>query len=340
MQPQLVGISSTESPNGTSSDLSSSPAKSSNKKQTIGIAVGVVLVVLILIGGLALFLILQHRKKQKRRVRTETPSSPSPSEEEQAEQIHQDFPKAELNTDHDHARYELTGSEVPRHPNGHQTSHPDWVDEKARHPGQNGPASELIGDGVNIAELGDQRTTAQHRHEMYDPSATAFGLSANLLPELPGSPSHPAAAGPSSPTSPSIFPPATHFPLTQPTDHPSPLIQPSSSTHPEPLSSLAAVRQSRPPHTRMSSQVSDQSLPSQPSEMSAPSNRASVGQNDMSTPISPIGRMGSGRGMFSMLRGLVETTSSGGTTTTTTGGSGRDGEGKKRADSGRGDGRD
>lgn len=176
-QEKLISIKSV---NATST---SQDAASSNTK-TIGIGVGVAVAVVLLVGGFGAFFVLQKRKQRR-----QAAASPTRDEDNEAERICQGFAKAELDTDINHAKYEMDSSgdgSVPKTPR-------NWVDEKARHPGLH---SELVGDGSmaelnggqGASELSSHKGFSGPYHEMYDPSAASTELPADTPLELPASP--------------------------------------------------------------------------------------------------------------------------------------------------------
>ncbi|KAI4106284.1 MAG: hypothetical protein L6R37_002266 [Teloschistes peruensis] len=136
----------------------------SSSGKTIGIAVGVAMAVVLLAGGIGAFLYMR-RRKGRRYVESTTPKE----EDDEAARRRQGFAKAELDTDLNHAKYEMAGSEGSCGPRT-----PDWVDEKAKHPGLHaelagdGSKAELNGGGHVAAELSSYKAFSGPYHEMLD----------------------------------------------------------------------------------------------------------------------------------------------------------------------------
>ncbi|KAL8775492.1 MAG: hypothetical protein Q9194_003711 [Teloschistes cf. exilis] len=298
-QEKLISIKSVDA---TTTDQN----RGTSSGKTIGIAVGVSMAVVLLAGGIGAFLYMRGRKG-RRHVESTTPKE----EDDEAARIRQGFAKAELDTDLNHAKYEMAGSEGSSGPRT-----PDWVDEKAKHPGLHaelagdGSTAELNGGGHLAAELSSYKAFSGPYHEMYDPSLVPVELPANMPEELPAS-SLPSFSR-SSRSSPSqAFRSANISPLER-----------SSGPSPSPrLRNGQRSANDRPPGS-MQSSISGKVLPQSQSTATLSSAETSKGpsspdwlgqssphEHESSCPISPIGASDDGTdhdGLFSLVRGLAQ----------------------------------
>ena len=239
---------------------------------------------LILIGGVAGFLVYNRRKRSK--VAKEAEKAAAASDEVKAEQVQFGYGKHELDTDTDHARFELDENGQPKPGFGSQ-SHLQALDESKR--------SELAGENTDRAELGPHNVVP--RFEMYDPSSTPVELPTDFPRELEGS----LTSGPSSTISSPIIRSANRSPINR-------------STVPSPLNSNRALPPS-PLQRAMRPGLQDRSptmdsLPSQPSHLPSPvqgpvKTMSPVAGNETLSPISPeaSGTMGHS-GLMDLMRGM------------------------------------
>lgn len=190
MGTTLVAIDSASSSSG-SGDTSTGTK--------IGIAVGVVIAVIVIAAAIATFFILKKKKAKQRAAEKAKDDYTLPDET-----IRAGFAKGELGTGIDNQRYEMAGSD-PKHAESDRGGSPSqWVDEKARYPGDRANMAEVEGGSVSVSELPGQRGQGGYFavpfHEMYDPSALAAGpveLPAEIpKPELQGSNPTSAASSP------------------------------------------------------------------------------------------------------------------------------------------------
>jgi len=190
MSPNLLAIASA---------ISSSGSGGSSTGKTVGIAVGVVVAIIVIAAAIGAFFFIKKRKERRQREELEKREDTPPDEV-----IRQGFAKGELGTGIDNQRYEMAGSDanVPK-PEDRGGSPSQWVDEKARYPGDRSHMAEVEGGAVSVSELpsrGAGGTFAGPFHEMYDPSAPTAGpveLPAEFpKPELQGSNPTSAASSP------------------------------------------------------------------------------------------------------------------------------------------------
>ncbi|KAL8782220.1 MAG: hypothetical protein Q9213_005586 [Squamulea squamosa] len=165
----------------------------------IGIAIGVAVAVVLIVGGIAAFFIIQKRKRKRQRAEATTEGS-----DEEAEKIRQGFAKAELDTDSDHARYEMGDPKADLYAQTPQDSTNGEVKHPASHAELMGDqTAEMSGSGQLVPELSSYKGFSGPFHEMHDPSAPPVELPATLPQELPASPL--PTASPSSNSSSMIF---------------------------------------------------------------------------------------------------------------------------------------
>ncbi|KAL8676315.1 MAG: hypothetical protein Q9186_007162 [Xanthomendoza sp. 1 TL-2023] len=168
------------------------PVKGSTNQDTetdngkiTGIAVGIAVAVVLIIGGMAAYFIV---RKRQRRHQTEEVMTKRPDDE--ADKIRRGFAKAELDTDPDHALYEMGDPNT-----NHLTKTPsDLMGGHVKHPTSHaemvgGPMmAEMHGSGQYASELSSYRGFSGPFHEMYDPSTPPVELPADIPLELPASP--------------------------------------------------------------------------------------------------------------------------------------------------------
>lgn len=283
---------------------------SSNHREVIGIAVGVVLVIIIFVGGVVVFVIMKRRKRRREAALAVQPK------DDAAEAIRQGFAKAELDTDYDHARYEMGGPDVLQHHS--ETPPAGWVNEKAKYPGDRSGMAEVPGDAgatefpgdegrveipgeaVGVPELASRKGFPRPLHEMYDPSAIPVELPADTPSELPGSAllmRSQNAAGSSRSSRSGTRSPLNHSVGASPLSQPSPINR--RQEHPPQLRSPTSQPCAPSPGSRASK---DPSLISR-------SAASTLGGDDAFSPISPLGVGGTSPvegGMFSFVRGLSQ----------------------------------
>lgn len=186
LQQNLVAI---QSPSDTASSGGSSTGK------TVGIAVGVVVGVLVIAAAIGLVLWKKHRAKQE-------------AEKEKAEKAkmidndieyqHRQGFKQELGVGNEYQRYEMQGSTPEEAKAKAEAAQAQWIDEKARYPGERSGVAEVAGGDVFRSEVaaGDvsrPELPPSHGgplrpfHELYDPSAPPAELPGDLVGELEGS---------------------------------------------------------------------------------------------------------------------------------------------------------
>ena len=305
MQQNLVAIKSiADSTNTTTSSNTKSDGKSSSGR-TIGIVVAVVVVVVLAVCGAVLFLVVKRRKKRREAEEAERSRNRG---EDPADAIRQGFAKAELDTNFDHARYEMGGPDVIDQKGEKLPA--EWEKGNTQYRGEWSVMAEAPGDGVTVPELASRRITLKPLHEMYDPSVTPVELPADMPRELPGSPflfptSNSAASSPRSG-------------LADPSPADRPLgTAPSSRSSAQPSLIDAHHGRTRPPRTSSRHQRSAPSPPSQsPRGISPPSRSktSSARVNELFSPISPLNDGETSpvhEGHFSSVTGLTQPTSSG-----------------------------
>ncbi|KAL8693586.1 MAG: hypothetical protein Q9218_001628 [Villophora microphyllina] len=263
----------------------------------IGIAVGVAVVIVLLAGGVGVFFYLRRRKNR----RQAKPTSPKEDDDE-VERIRQGFAKAELDTDVNHARYEMAGSDGS---SGRKT--PDWINEKDEHPDTHvelvgdGSTAELNGGGHLAAELSSYKGFFGPYHEMYDPSVPPVELPADMPRELPASPLPTFSRRPRSSQ---VSRSANMSPVNQAKgpspSHRSPSGQRSANYRP-PRSTYSSTSGIVSPRSQSSARVSSAEASRGPSTPDW-SGESSTREHEPFSPISPIG--GSDDGLFSLVRGL------------------------------------
>ncbi|KAL8707211.1 MAG: hypothetical protein Q9220_007705 [cf. Caloplaca sp. 1 TL-2023] len=298
-QEKLIPIKSV---NGTSTQTDQHAGMKPGK--IIGLVVGIAVAVLIL-GGIAVFSYLRHRKRKCR------PDDCTTGKDDEAEKIRQGFAKAELDTDANHARYEMAGTE------GHSQAQSSDVSliEKTSVPGMHAELmgdrlmGELYGSGQPASELPSYKGFSGPYHEMYDPSTVPVELPADVPHELPTPP--PPALRRSSNSSSAVFRSVNMSPVSH-SNRSSSLRQPSVGRR------LGNHRPAPSPPISTSRGNSTQSRPSAPSSSargsrgpSSPdlSGTSSPREQEPFSPISPIGGSEDGtdhEGLFSLVRGLAE----------------------------------
>ncbi|KAL8668082.1 MAG: hypothetical protein Q9202_000060 [Teloschistes flavicans] len=279
----------------------------SSSGKTIGVAVGVAVAIALLTGGVGAFLYLRRRKG-----RQQAESTTLEEEDDEAEQIRKGFAKAELDTDLDHAKFEMAGSEGSSGPRT-----PDWVDEKATHPGLHaelagdGSTAELNGGGHLAAELSSYKGFSGPYHEMYDPSVVPVELPADMPGELPASPLPTLSR--SSRSSSQAFRSANISPLDR-SDGPSPSHRSKTGQHSANdrlpglmRSSASGILYPRSESSAISSSAEASGGPSSPDWPG----KLSTHEIETCCPISPIGASDGGTdhdGLSSLVRGLAHPT--------------------------------
>ena len=327
MQQDLVAIKSiADSANSTTSGNANN-GRSSGSGKTIGIVVAVVVAVILAVGGVVLFFLMKRRKRRREAAEAARQKKP---EEDPAEAIRQGFAKAELDTDFDHARYEMGGPDVIEQKSDKPPA--EWVNEKAKHPGEWSVVAEAPGDDVTVPELASRRIMLRPLHEMYDPSVAPVELPANNPLELPGSPpSLPAASSgaSSSVTRSTARSPVDRSmgasPCSRSSAQPSPVDRSLGRT-PPPRSSSRNQYPAPSPSSQYSRAMSPPSRtgtfsPQSPSRHQyhapSPTSRSGTGSprtNEMFSPISPLGdgeTSPAQEGLFSFVQGLTQPRSSG-----------------------------
>lgn len=291
-QEKLVSIKSVNA-TSTSRHQGSSPGK------TIGIGAGVAVAVILIAGGFTAFVVL--RKRQQRRHATKDTTE---DEDEESERIRQGFAKAELDTNQEHARYEIGGPDDKVGDNPHEA----WAGEKARRAGLHaellgdGSRAELTGSSDGASELSSREKLRGPYHEMFDPSLAPVELPADMPRELPASPLPTFSRSSNSSQS---FRSAKVSCVTR-SNGPSPLGRPSGGHY------AAKHGSARSPHPSTSRDRSTRSE----SSISSPSGQASRAPSSPElsgpfSPISPIGGSDDGsdhQGLFSLVGGLAEST--------------------------------
>ena len=183
-QQTLVAI---QSPNDTTSSGSSSTGK------TVGIAVGVVVGVLVIAAAIGAY--LWKKQQAKRESEKEKAEKAKMLDNDIVDQHRQGF-KQELGVDNDHQRFEMQGS-TPEE-KAKEAAQAQWIDEKARYPGERSGMAEVAGGDVLRSEVaaGDvSRPELPSSHggplrpflELYDPSAPPAELLGDSVGEMEGS---------------------------------------------------------------------------------------------------------------------------------------------------------
>ncbi|KAL8673608.1 MAG: hypothetical protein Q9168_001963 [Polycauliona sp. 1 TL-2023] len=167
LQQNLVSI---QPVNGTTTPTDQEGATS--KGTIIGVAVGVAVAVALILGGIATFFIVRKRKqKHGGAVRM------AKGEDDEAERIRHGFGKAELDTDSNHAVYEMGHSGIDLDSRTRQ----DSIERGPKDPGSH---AELSGSGQLTSELSAYKVFSGPFHEMHDPSAPPVELPATVPEEL------------------------------------------------------------------------------------------------------------------------------------------------------------
>ncbi|KAL8775101.1 MAG: hypothetical protein Q9209_000580 [Squamulea sp. 1 TL-2023] len=252
----------------------------------IGVAVGVAVAVVLIIGGIAAFFIIQKRKRKQQGAEARTKGS-----DEEVEKIRQGFAKAELDTDSDHARYEMGDPKADLYAQTPQDSINREVKHLASHAELMGDRMtvEMNGSGQLASELSSYKGFSGPFHEMYDPSAPPVELPATLPLELPASPL--PTASPSSNTSSMIFKSANKSSVDR-SNGSSPVHEPSRRLH---TSRHRPTQPARLAPSRVESERSHSSAPSTTAqvskETSSPnwSGSSSPQEQGPFSPISPVG---------------------------------------------------
>lgn len=185
-QQTLVAI---QPPNDTTSSGSSSTGK------TVGIAVGVVVGVLVIAAAVGVFL-WKKRQAKRRESEKERAEKAKMLDNDMEDQHRQGF-KQELGVDNEHQRFEMQGS-TPEEKAKAEAAQAQWIDEKARYPGERSDVAEVAGGDVFRSEVaaGDvsrPELPSSHGeplrpfHELYDPSAPPAELPGDSVGEMEGS---------------------------------------------------------------------------------------------------------------------------------------------------------
>ncbi|CAF9917349.1 MAG: hypothetical protein ALECFALPRED_011113 [Alectoria fallacina] len=179
MQQNLVAIQS-------QSDLTTSGGSSTGR--TVGIAVGVVLGVLVIAAAIGGLLWKKHRDKRDSEEKAEKAKMLDNDIEDQ----HRQGFKQELGVDNEHQRFEMQGSTPEEAKAKAEAAQAQWIDEKARYPGERSGMAEVAGGDVSRSEVaaGDvsrpelpssQGGPLRPFHELYDPSAPPAELPGDLV---------------------------------------------------------------------------------------------------------------------------------------------------------------
>lgn len=185
-QQTLVAI---QSPSDTTNSGGSSTGK------TVGIAVGVVVGVLVIAAAIGVFLWKKHQAK--RESENERAEKAKMLESGVDDQLRQGF-KQELGVDNEHQRFEMQGSTPEEAKAKAEAAQAQWIDEKARYPGERSGVAEVAGGDVSRSEVaaGDvwrPELASSHGgplrpfHELHDPSAPLAELPGDGVGELEGS---------------------------------------------------------------------------------------------------------------------------------------------------------
>ncbi|KAF6218570.1 hypothetical protein HO133_005920 [Letharia lupina] len=186
MQQTLVAI---QAPSDTTSSGGSSTGK------TVGIAVGVVVGVLVIAAAIGAF--LWKKRQTKRESEKEKAEKAKMLDNDMEDQHRQGF-KQELGVDNEHQRFEMQGSTPEEAKAKAEAAQAQWIDEKARYPGERSGIAEVAGGDVSRSEIaaGDvsrpelpssQGGPLRPFHELYDPSAPPAELPGDPVGELEGS---------------------------------------------------------------------------------------------------------------------------------------------------------
>ena len=179
LQQNLVAI---QSP----SDMTSSGGSSTGK--TVGIAVGVVVGVLFIAAAIGAYFWKRHQAKlESEREKAEKARMLNNDIEDQ----HRQGFKQELGVGNEHQRFEMQGSTPEEAKAKAEAAQAQWIDDKARYPGERSGVAEVAGGDVSRSEVaaGDvsrPELSSSHGgplrpfHELYDPSTPPA--------ELPGDP--------------------------------------------------------------------------------------------------------------------------------------------------------
>lgn len=303
MQQNLIAIKSIAGSANTTMPGNGKAGGSSSSGKTIGIVVAVVVVVVLAVCGAVLFLIMRRRKRRQKAEEARKNKKP---EVDPAEAVRQGFAKAELDTDFDHARYEIGGPDVIEQKA--ETPPAEWVNEKAIYPGDRSFVAEAPGEAVTIPELASRGIVSRPLHEMYDPSSTLVELPADSPRELPGSP--PALPTPNSAASSSAIRSANRSPVDRSVGS-SPFNR--SSVQPSPVDRHLGRT---PPPRSSRLQYGVPPPPNQPSRGTSSPSRSRTSSpraNEEFSPVSPPadGETSSAQeGLFSFVTGLTQPTSS------------------------------
>lgn len=273
-----------------------SPSPSSSNGKKIGIAVGITIVLVVIIASGVALLFYGKRKRRRAEGKKVNPNKYP------IDRIQQGYPKAELNTDHDHAIYEIGG---PRNLERHaqtmiQTHEPSWVEERARHLGDRTHIGELNGDH-SVPGL-SQSEPLLGPHEMYGSSSMPIELAERSPSELHGS--NPISQHPDSGRSSLDFRSVNRSPVL-PSVGPSQL---SFHTSPAPTSPTIRLWDRRP--RSQSSNLGDKQKLSSPTSQSLSTSGETPyapRENEVFSPISPMtGESSTSQqaGLFSFLRGI------------------------------------
>lgn len=304
MQQNLIAIKPIADSANKTTPSNTKAGGSPGSGKTVGIVVAVVVVVVLAVCGAVLFFIMKRRKRRQKAEEARRNKKP---EVDPAEAVRQGFAKAELDTDFDHARYEMGGPDVIEQKA--ETPPAEWVNEKAKYPGDRSFVAEAPGAAVTIPELASRRIMLRPLHEMYDPSSTPVELPADSPRELPGSP--PPLPTPNSAVSSPTIRSVNHSPVDRSVGS-SPLNR--SSVQPSPVD--RHLGRTPPPRSSSRRQYVAPSPPSQSSRGTSSPSRSrtsSARANEVFSPISPLadGETSSAQGgLFSFVTGLTQPTSS------------------------------
>ncbi|KAL9000515.1 MAG: hypothetical protein Q9169_000808 [Polycauliona sp. 2 TL-2023] len=277
-----------------------------SKGMIIGVAVGVAAAAILVIGGIATFFVVRKRKQKHQGAEHMAKET-----DDEAEMIRQGFAKAELDTDPNHAVYEMG------HPglDLHAGTRPDrGVKYPRSHAELMGGRlmAEMNGSGQLASELPAYKGFAGPCQEMYDPSVPPVELPATVPKELPASP--PPAISRSSKSSSAVFRSAIMSPRAR-SDGPLDMHQPSRSNVASQYSSPRATSSRvQSPESWSSTPLSSAKISKGPSSPDF-SGTCSPQEQARSGPVSPVEHIHGGtstdhRGLFSFVRGLNAATHS------------------------------
>ncbi|KAI4234105.1 MAG: hypothetical protein L6R40_006870 [Gallowayella cf. fulva] len=177
-QEKLISIKPV---NGSSSDTNADTGTRTGR--TIGIAVGIAVAVVLFVAAFSAYYIIRKRKRRR-----QTGGITAKSADDESEKIRQGFAKAELDTELDHALYEMGDPNIDpptKAPTNGDVKHPAFHAELV---GDRMTAEMNGSNGQPASELPSYKGFSGPFHEMYDPSIPPVELPAHFPQELPASP--------------------------------------------------------------------------------------------------------------------------------------------------------